>query len=150
MRSATINFLALLAIFAFAFSACTADEAPQEEKLEETVDDKTIQSRKRAWEAALDSYHTLMSDAFHSAEEDNLEPLKQKYGQMGAVAKAWVKIPVPKEYQKDNIAEALKELEKESLAMAKVVEEGTEAEMKEAIYALHDVFHKVQELCQDH
>ncbi len=147
MKSTTVGMLAFLALFVFAFSACGPGGDPQENQTSET---DVKDSGQEAWEAARESYHSLMSASFHSAEEDNLEPLKQNYKQMGTAAKDWAKMPVPEEYQRDNIPEALKKLEKESVAIAAVVEQGTEAEMKDAIYALHDVFHKVQELCEDH
>jgi hypothetical protein len=150
MKITKFLFLFFLSFLAFNFTACTNEEAPADEATEETTDDSFSEVQRKSWEAALDQYHTAMSESFHSAEEDNLEPLKQRYPQLAAVSKSWVKLPIPPEHNNEKVRKALQELEKESAAIAQVVENGTEKEMKDAIYALHDVFHKVQELCMDH
>lgn len=151
MRSTKIVVLSMLAVFSLILFSCNNDPAPEGEgDAAEQVSDEVNKNREAAWEAALENYHNVMSASFHSAEEDNLEPLKERYQQFAALSRTWVKLPIPAKYQKENIEEALKELEKESAALAQVVEQGSDEEMKKAIYDLHDVFHKVQELCDDH
>ena len=150
MKIIKFSLLAFLTLIALNFNSCTGKGTTTEETTEKVVDQAETDAEKEVWEAAKEQYHTVMSSAFHSAEENNLEPLKEKYAQLATFSKEWVKLPVPAEYQKEKITTALKDLEQESAAIASVVENGTDDEMKKAIYALHDVFHKVQELCEDH
>jgi hypothetical protein len=153
MKLIKISFLFFLAIATLSLNSCSDQASSTEEATEETeemTDASMDDAQLKAWEATLEKYHDAMSASFHSAEEDNLDPLKERYKDLASVSKEWVKMPVPEKYNTEKITTALKDLEKESTAIASVVENGTDAEMKDAIYALHDVFHKVQELCMDH
>ncbi len=145
MKIVKISLLFFIAITAISLNSCNNQATTSEEATEETVDAPD----NKAWEAALEKYHDAMSAAFHSAEEDNLEPLKERYTDLASISKEWVQLTVPTDLQSEKISNALKDLEKESAALANVVENGTDEEMKDAIYALHDVFHRVQE-CMDH
>lgn len=150
MKLIKISLLFFLAIATISLNSCTNQASSTEEATEETTDESMDDPQLEAWEASLEKYHDAMSASFHSAEEDNLEPLKERYKDLASVSKEWVKMPIPEKYNTDKIKNALQELEKESTSIATVVENGTDKEMKDAIYALHDVFHNVQELCMDH
>lgn len=146
MKLVKIPLLFFIALLTINLTSCTNQANSTGETTEETAD----APQTGEWEATLEKYHDAMSASFHSAEEDNLAPLKEKYTDLASISKEWVKMPIPEKFQTEKITNALKELEKESAAIASVVENGTDKEMKDAIYALHDVFHKVQELCTDH
>lgn len=145
MKIVKISLLLFIAITTLSLYSCN-NQANTSAAAEETTD----ASQDKAWEAALEKYHDAMSSAFHSAEEDNLEPLKERYKELASISKEWVQLTIPKDLQSEKITNALKDLEKESAAIADVVENGTEEKMKDAIYALHDVFHRVQECMDEH
>ncbi len=149
LKSFAVFSFFMLALFLI--SACGNTEKATEQTIEEESKvNPEVKAQETAWEEAKEAYHSVMSASFHSAEEDNLEPLKAKYAELETLSQAWAILEIPEKYQKENIQGALQELEKESAAIAKVVEEGSDEEIKKAIYDLHDIFHKVQEFCTDH
>ncbi len=102
----------------------------------------------------LNDYHSVMSSTFHPAEEDDLEPLKTKSGELSEKAAALAKADIPEQFLSDDIKDAVKQLAKDSKSLDKMVNKGksTDVELKAAIYDLHDVFHKIVGLCrhEDH
>ena len=98
----------------------------------------------------INYFHNVMSVTFHPAEEDNLDPLKTKSGELMAQAAKLAKSDVPDEFKSDKITEAVKKLEKDSKKLNKMVKSGetTDDQLKQAIYDLHDVFHEIVGLCR--
>ena len=104
-----------------------------------------------SWDEAKEAYHHSMSSTFHPAEEGDLEPLKESYSELAINAKNWLATPVPENLSKKELKVLLKKLDKESGKIGKLVEKGaSDDELKDAIYALHDVFHNIVGLCQEH
>ena len=96
----------------------------------------------------LDDYHAVMAQTFHPAEEGNLKPLYANAEQLAAKASILKKSVVPAKYQKPGVKESVEVLEKESVALAKMVKKKkSEDELKKAIFALHDRFHEIMEKC---
>lgn len=96
----------------------------------------------------LDDYHAVMAQTFHPAEEGNLKPLYANAEQLATKASILKKSVVPVKYQKPGVKESVDALEKESTALAKMVKKKkSDAELKKAIFALHDRFHEVMEKC---
>lgn len=96
----------------------------------------------------LDDYHAVMAKTFHPAEEGNLKPLYANAEELATKASILKKSVVPAKYQKPGVKESVEALEKESVALAKMVKKKkSEDELKKAIFALHDRFHEVMEKC---
>jgi hypothetical protein len=106
-----------------------------------------IFAQKEKW-TALEDYHAIMSKTFHPAEEGNLKPVFENAASISKAATVLKMSQVPMDYQKPGVNDVLKKLEKESKSLAKMVRKGkSEAELKKAIYDLHDRFHEVMEVC---
>ncbi len=107
----------------------------------------SVSAQKAAWKE-LDDYHAVMSQTFHPAEEGNLQPVLTRAGELAAKATVLKKSAIPTDYQKEGVKTSVDLLAKESKALAKMVKQKKpEAEVKKAIFALHDRFHEVMEKC---
>ena len=102
-----------------------------------------------AWEAAKDDFHGVMASTFHPAQEDNLAPVKAKYQELADISSKWAALPLPQNEQGKGLDKLLKKLSTESKTIGKVVNKGNDEAIKNAIFGLHDVFHKIVGLC-DH
>jgi hypothetical protein len=106
--------------------------------------------KKAVWKELKD-FHEVMSESFHSAEDKNFAPLKEKSNLLVERAKAWQKAPVPEGYKPEQTAEVLKRLVKQCKKVDKMVKKGkTDAELFAGINAAHDIFHEIMEKCRDH
>jgi alkylhydroperoxidase/carboxymuconolactone decarboxylase family protein YurZ len=102
------------------------------------------------WDEAMDSYHDVMAATFHPAEENNLAPLKERYKELADQSIAWGEIAIPEKHQGKELDNRLEELKAQSVALSEMVEGGSSDEdLKEAIVALHDVFHGIMGACKD-
>lgn len=107
----------------------------------------SAQAQKPTW-TALDDYHTVMSQTFHPSEEGNLQPIKERSGELAAKAKTLQKSEIPTAYQKPGVKETLVLLAKESKALDKIVrKKKSDAEITKTLTALHERFHEVMEKC---
>ncbi|UTA69042.1 DJ-1/PfpI family protein [Emticicia sp. 21SJ11W-3] len=117
----------------------------EKQKRQAALRDKQVNEGK--W-PELDDYHTTMSQTFHPAEEGNLRPLYANASELALKSTVLRKSVIPAKYQKTGVKESVEILEKESIALAKLVKKKkTEEELKKAIYDLHDRFHEVMEKC---
>ncbi|GAB3522044.1 hypothetical protein GCM10027442_46640 [Emticicia fontis] len=117
----------------------------EKQKREAALRDKQVNEGK--W-PELDDYHITMSQTFHPAEEGNLKPLYINASVLATKATLLKKSVIPAKFQKPGVEESIALLEKESIALAKLVKKKkTEEELKKAIFALHDRFHEVIEKC---
>lgn len=100
--------------------------------------------------STLGTFHTVMSETFHPAEEGNLEPIRTRSKEMYDKATALAKSDIPAEFNKPEIKDAVKRLRSGSKALNKLVKKkGSDAEVTKSITALHDVFHEIVGLCRD-
>ena len=100
---------------------------------------------------ALKTFHGVMSQTFHPAEEGNLEPIKKRSGEMVEKANALAKSAIPAEFKTEKIQTAVKKLQKGSKALDKLVKgkKASDADITKSLSALHDVFHEIVGLCKD-
>lgn len=100
---------------------------------------------------ALDTYHGVMAQTFHPAEEGNLEPLKKQSAELRSKSAMLAKSEIPAEYDSPMIKVAVMQLKKDSKTLDKKVKKGnlSDAQLTSSMIALHDVFHKIVGLCQD-
>lgn len=107
----------------------------------------SVSAQKAAWKE-LDDYHVVMSQTFHPAEEGNLQPVITRAVELSEKGAVLKKSAIPADYQKEGVKTSVDLLAKESAALAKMVKDKKpEAELKKAIFALHDRFHEVMEKC---
>ena len=99
----------------------------------------------------LKTFHGVMSQTFHPAEEGNLEPIKKRSGEMSEKATALAKSTIPAEFNTPKIQAAVKKLQKGSKALDKMVKnkKTSDADITKSLSDLHDVFHQIVGLCKD-
>ncbi|MBM3855473.1 MAG: hypothetical protein FJ399_20345 [Verrucomicrobia bacterium] len=109
------------------------------------------ETKPGSW-AELKEYHSVMSVAFHSAEDGNLEPVKTRSGELAEVSKKWLASKPPADFDQPAIKEKLRLLQAESAALDRLVrgKKASDAEIKETLFKLHDRFHEIVGACREH
>ena len=98
--------------------------------------------------AELESFHKVMSQTFHPAEEGNYQPIKERIGEMVEAASKLNTSTIPAELNKPEIIETAKKLETDSKALEEKIKAGAEdKDIFTALTSLHDTFHKIVGLC---
>lgn len=106
-------------------------------------------SKFDSW-SELKDFHKVMSQTFHPSEEGNLEPIKQRSGEMVEKANLLAKSVIPAEFNKKEVVSAVKRLAKDSKKLDKLVKnKKSDKEITEALAKLHDVFHEIIGLCSN-
>lgn len=111
---------------------------------------RTPKKKPTLWQQwpALDEYHKVMAMTFHPAETGDLVPLKKYGADLATTATDLKKSVIPEELNKPGLPDIISLLEKESLAMAKMIKsKKSDAVLKKSIFALHDRFHQIVEKC---
>lgn len=111
---------------------------------------RTPKKKPTIWQQwpALDEYHKVMAMTFHPAETGDLVPLKKYGADLSTTASTLKKSVIPEALNKPGLADIVSLLEKESLALAKMVKsKKSDAVLKKSIFALHDRFHQIVEKC---
>ncbi len=97
---------------------------------------------------ALKDFHKVMSQTFHPSEEGNLQPIKERSGEMVVKAEALAKSTIPAEFNKKEVVAAVQKLATDSKKLDKLVKaKKSDKEITEALSKLHDVFHEIVGLC---
>jgi hypothetical protein len=90
-----------------------------------------------------------MSQTFHPAEEGKLDPIKSRSREMLEKAIAWRNSTAPEGFDQKAVRKNLKELVKGATELNDlVVRKATDAELKQKLSSLHDVFHRIVEKCE--
>lgn len=109
----------------------------------------TFAQGKNAW-PELSAFHNVMSQTFHTAEEGDLKPIRERSGEMVETAKAWKASVIPADYKNvKGIEESLNALVEGSTSLdAKIKAGAKDEEITKDLSALHDVFHTIVGLCR--
>ncbi|MEY4703038.1 MAG: hypothetical protein RIR96_935 [Bacteroidota bacterium] len=108
------------------------------------------QENKTAW-PELKAFHAIMSASFHSAEEGNFAPLKEKTAEMYRAAKLWYASEIPENYKKEETKKTLEALMIQCNDIWDAVEKkASDSKLKDMITAAHDTFHKIVGECKKH
>lgn len=100
--------------------------------------------------AELESYHEIMSQTFHPAEEGKFTPIRKLAGELATRAQKWLESTPPKIYDAPEIRAILVKLNRESKALADSIANGTSDEqIKKDLTALHDRFHEIMGACRE-
>lgn len=113
------------------------------------ISSTAVQAQKAEWKEMKD-FHTVMSAAFHPAEENNLQPLKEKAADLVAKAKTWQQSAVPAGFNALVTKPILKKLLRQCTLIKKSVNnKKSDTVLKEQITAAHETFHEIMEKCRE-
>jgi hypothetical protein len=103
---------------------------------------------KAKWDEK-DAFHEIMSKTFHPAEEGKMEPIKNRSAEMVQKAIAWKNSAAPAGYDKEAIEKNLGKLVKGAKKVNKLVRKSaSDADLKEQLTELHNIFHEIVEKCE--
>lgn len=126
-----MNFIKNLAIAAVLFFANTI----------------VAQSVTEKW-PAIKTFHGVMSETFHPAEDGNLVPIKARSQEMVEKAEALLKSDIPAEFKTPAIMASAERIQIKSKALNKMILAGaTDAEIVKKLTDLHETFHEIVGLC---
>lgn len=108
-----------------------------------------VGAQKAEWKEMKD-FHAVMSATFHPAEENNLQPLKEKAADLEAKAKLWQQSAVPAGFN----ALVTKPILNKLLQQCKLIKKSVnnkkpDTVLKEQITAAHETFHEITEKCRE-
>ncbi len=107
------------------------------------------QIEKDTW-PELKEFHRVMSQVFHPSEKGNLDPLKNRSGELLAKAILLKNSTPPLPLQKEEISTALIKLVKQCDELDKLKSKNAKTEvLTKKIAEAHDTFHIIQGLCHD-
>lgn len=99
---------------------------------------------------ALKDFHKVMSQTFHPSEEGNLQPIKERSGEMVQKADLLALSVIPAEFNKKEVVAAVHKLKTNTKKLDKLVKaKKSDKEITEALSKLHDTFHEVIGLCSN-
>lgn len=108
----------------------------------------SVFSQEAKW-TEMENFHSIMSVTFHPAEENNLQPLKEKAAELVTQAKAWLKATAPEGYNGTVTKPILKKLVKQCKLIDEAVKQNrSDGELKTMITRAHDIFHQIKEKCK--
>lgn len=107
----------------------------------------SAQSVTEKW-PAIKTFHGVMSQTFHPAEEGNLAPIKARSLEMVEKAEALLKSDIPAEFKTPAIMASAERIQIKSKALNKMILAGaTDAEIVKKLTDLHETFHEIVGLC---
>lgn len=109
----------------------------------------SAQSTFEKW-PAIKTFHGVMSETFHPAEEGDLNPIKKRSSEMVQKADALSKEAIPAEFKTKAILGSIKKLQIGSKKLDQLVKaKGSDEATLKSLTALHDVFHEIVGLCSE-
>lgn len=108
----------------------------------------SAQSITDKWKQMHD-YHELLSKTFHPAEEGNFNAIKNSSEDLVVLAEALDVKTMPQDLRNPKIDETIAVLKKQTKVVNDLVQrKAPDAEIMRAFENLHDVFHRIVEICQ--
>lgn len=99
---------------------------------------------------AIKTFHGVMSQTFHPAEEGNLAPIKARSLEMVEKAEALLKSDIPAEFKTASIMASAERIQIKSKALHKMILSGSsDADITAKLSELHDTFHEIVGLCKN-
>jgi predicted S18 family serine protease len=113
-----------------------------------TISSVSAQSITEKWKQ-LNDYHELLSKTFHPAEEGNFDAIKNSSEELVVKAEALDLKTMPQELRTSQLDETIAVLKKQTKTVNDLVQKkAPNAEILRAFQNLHDVFHRIVEICQ--
>lgn len=107
------------------------------------------QNQQKAPWPEMTAFHEVMSKTFHPMEKGDFNPIRTRSQEMADKALAWKNSTPPAGYDKNAVKPQLKQLVKDTKKLNKQIQNNaTDAEIKTALMALHDLFHAITEKCE--
>ena len=107
----------------------------------------SAQSKMNDW-PELKVFHGVISQTFHPSEEGNLSPLKERSAELEEKAKTLSDSKIPVDFDNEKVKKALKNLEKETKELHKMVsQKKSDKELTTKLAEVHDTFHEIVGLC---
>lgn len=129
----------LVAVLAL-FAAACADKKEAEE---------TAANDSAEW-TQMDDFHMVMAETFHPYKDSsNLEPVKNRVGELAASAEEWAKAELPAKVDNDEVKSKLQELQEETASLVSTVQTGDDEAIAAQLVKVHDLFHLIQEKWYD-
>lgn len=100
--------------------------------------------------AEMESFHEVMSETFHPAEDGKLEPIRTRANELAEKAKLWLDSKPPKSDNTKEIKALLTKLSTEAKALAdSIANNATDEQVKKDLTALHNRYHEIIEARHD-
>lgn len=107
------------------------------------------QAQEKAKWTEMEEFHKVMSQTFHPSEEGKLEPIKSRSQEFVDKAVIWKNSTAPAGYDKSAVSKNLAKLVKGAKKLNSKIKKGaSDADIKEQLKKLHDVFHEIVEKCE--
>lgn len=108
----------------------------------------SAQSITEKWKQ-MHEYHELLSKTFHPAEEGNFEPIKKASEDLVLKAEALDIKTMPEDLRNGKVEETIAILKKQTKIVNDLVQrKAPNAEIMRAFENLHDIFHRIVEICE--
>ncbi|MFN8334506.1 MAG: hypothetical protein U0U09_05210 [Cyclobacteriaceae bacterium] len=128
-KTALYSFLVCMIVFAVACGSKNHEEVANNDEWPE-----------------MDEFHMIMADSFHPYKDSAyLEPAKANAAELAKVAGKWASSPLPEKVDNDQTKANLTQLKSDADSFVQIVQTGDSVKIGEALTALHDQFHKIQE-----
>jgi len=96
----------------------------------------------------IKAFHEVISATFHASEDGNLEPVKTRSKELSLAAHTVKQSEIPAEYKTTAILAAVDKLDQKALDVHNlVVAQKADAQIKQELKELHDIFHEIVGLC---
>ena len=107
----------------------------------------SAQSKLDNW-PELKTFHGVMASTFHPSEDGNLQPIKERVGEMVEKAQALAASKIPDEFANDKVKDAVARLVSGSQELKTLIDAKEKDEViTKKLSALHEVFHEIIGLC---
>lgn len=125
------------------------DWAAVERRYEAALKDPLLARIERDTWAELKTFHGVMSQTFHPAEEGDLSPIKARAAEMAEKAIALRDGNTPQGFRTPAVTSILQKLAAEAIALRDQIGSASDKTITDALFSLHDRFHEVMTEC-DH
>lgn len=136
------TLLLFASVFVFLSFGCQQQASTGQESASAAAEPATLE----AWDAMKEEYHHMMAFTFHPAEDGDLAPIKKDHAAMAEKAKEFAAMGIPEAHAGKGLDELVKKLQADSQALSDLINKGAgDEEIKTALFALHDVYHSIEE-----
>lgn len=109
----------------------------------------SAQSTFEKW-PSIKTFHEVISQTFHPAEEGNLEPIKLRSEEIVQKATALSAATIPTEFKTEAMLESIKKLQLKTKSLHEMIlAKTTDAAITKTLNEVHDIFHEIVGLCSE-
>ena len=94
----------------------------------------------------MDEFHMVMAESFHPFRDSaNLAPVRMYASEMASLAEQWANSELPAKVDTEEVKKQIQELKEATVALADLVEIGSDEAIGTSLTNVHDAFHHLQE-----